>query len=274
MSIVADVATPGAGGRAYGWYATAHYGAIGVGPFIGGLVAQYGGHRAVFFCASVLALITLAAGFTVSVPTAPRAGRPGASFVEVRGKPDVWAGWLLAASGLLTQGIVFTFFPLLADQRGMTPIAIGLVFLVLGVANTAARIPAGWLVDRTNSPGAHAVAAVLVGAVATALLPSAGSAPLLLALVAVFGVAGGLAGVAIGVGLAAAAPSARGLVMGGYSTALYLGLALGSFAFGPLIARHGYAVGFEAGAAVATLGALMAAGLWRRRDSDTRTAGP
>jgi hypothetical protein len=49
----------------------------------------------------------------------------------------------------------------------------------------------------------------------------------LLALAAVFGAVSGTAGVATGVALAGAAPRAsRGVVMGGYSTALYLGLAL------------------------------------------------
>jgi MFS family permease len=34
MSLVGDAAPPGAAGRAYAWYATAHYGAIGIGPFL------------------------------------------------------------------------------------------------------------------------------------------------------------------------------------------------------------------------------------------------
>lgn len=264
MSIVGDVAAPGAAGRAYAWYATAHYGAIGVGPFVGGVIAQYGGPRTVFVVAGVMAAMTLGLGLTLAVPR-PAGIQPSATgFVEIRANTSVWAGWLLAASGLLTQGVVFTFFPLLADQRGMTPVAIGLVFLILGVANTAARIPAGWLVDRTKSTVPYAVGGVLTSAIATALLPHAATGLSLWSLVAVFGATGGLAGVAIGVALAAAAPAARGLVMGGYSTALYLGLAIGSFAFGPLIARHGYATGFEAGAAASGLVALAAAGLWLR----------
>ena len=52
--------------------------------------------------------------------------------------------------------------------------------------------------------------------------------------------------------------------MGGYSTALYLGLALGSFALGPVITHHGYSVGFSAGGAAGAVGALIAALLWAR----------
>jgi len=50
--------------------------------------------------------------------------------------------------------------------------------------------------------------------------------------------------------------------MGGYSTSLYLGLALGSFGLGPVITYQGYAMGFAAGAAAGVLGAIVAALLW------------
>jgi predicted MFS family arabinose efflux permease len=84
-------------------------------------------------------------------------------------------------------------------------------------------------------------------------------------LAAIFGALSGMAGVATGVALAGAAPPAsRGIVMGGYSTALYLGLALGSFALGPIITRHGYSAGFSVGGAAGAVGALIAALLWAR----------
>ena len=52
--------------------------------------------------------------------------------------------------------------------------------------------------------------------------------------------------------------------MGGYSTALYLGLALGSFALGPVITSRGYSAGFSAGGAAGVLGSLIAALLWAK----------
>ena len=57
---------------------------------------------------------------------------------------------MASTSGLLIQGVVFTFFPLLAQGRGLTPADIGLVFLLLGLANTLARFPAGWADDQTG----------------------------------------------------------------------------------------------------------------------------
>jgi MFS family permease len=97
--------------------------------------------------------------------------RQGATFADIRDNADVWAGWIVSVGGLTTQGVVFTFFPLLAHERGLTPAAIGLVFLVLGLANTLARFPAGWLVDRTGRCTPYAVGGVLVASVVTAFPP-------------------------------------------------------------------------------------------------------
>jgi predicted MFS family arabinose efflux permease len=271
MSLVGDAATPGAAGRAYAWYATAHYGAIGVGPFLGGLAAEWWGYRAAFVASAAGAALAFALGFAITVPSPHTTSAARVTFREVRANPSVWAGWTVAASGLLTQGVVFTFFPLLGDARGLSPTAIGLVFLVLGIANTAARVPAGWLMDRTQRSAPYAVGGVLVGCVATALLPHITKRGPLLALIAVYGVVSGTAGVAIGVALAGATPpAARGLVMGGYSTALYLGLALGSFALGPVITSYGYAMGFGVGAVLGAVGAVIAALLWGKARNDCR----
>lgn len=272
MSLVGDAAAPGAAGRAYAWYATAHYGAIGVGPFLGGLAAEWWDFRAAFIASAAGAALAFVFGLAITVHPVHKTFAARVTFREVRANPSVWAGWIVAASGLLTQGVAFTFFPLLGEARGLSPAAIGLVFLVLGVANTAARIPAGWLIDRTRRSAPYAVGGVLVGCLATALLPHVAERTPLLSLVAVYGVVSGTAGVAIGVALAGATtPAARGFVMGGYSTALYLGLALGSLALGPVIARYGYAMGFAVGAAVGAVGAVGATILWvRARNEDHR----
>jgi predicted MFS family arabinose efflux permease len=58
--------------------------------------------------------------------------------------------------------------------------------------------------------------------------------------------------------------------MGGYSTALYLGLALGSFALGPVITSYGYPAGFGVGAVVGAVGAVIAAALWLKARNERR----
>jgi MFS family permease len=265
LSLVGDAAAPGRAGHAFAWYSTAHYGAIAIGPFVGGLVADQWGYRAAFVASAVGIAIAFVGGLALPM-RAPAQGalRSGATFADIRGNASVWAGWIVSVSGFVLQGVVFTFFPLLAHERGLTPASIGLIFLALGLANTLVRFPAGWLVDRTGRYSVYAIAGVVAASLATGLLPHVGGQTTLLVLVAVFGAVSGAAFVAISVGLAASTSATRGLVMGGYSTALYLGLALGSFAIGPVITRHGYAVGFAAGGAVGVIGALAAALLWAR----------
>jgi len=266
LSLVSDGAAPGRAGYAFAWYTTAHYGAIAVGPFLGGLAAQWWGYREAFVGSAIVVAAALVFGLAMPASTtATGMSRQSATFADIRGNVDVWAGWIVSVGGLTTQGVVFMFFPLLAHERGLRPAAIGLVFLILGLANTLARFPAGWLVDRTARCTPYAVSGVLIASAVTALLPSASGQLVLLTLVAIFGAVSGTAGVATGVALAGAAPPAsRGVVMGGYSTALYLGLALGSFALGPVITRHGYSAGFSAGGAAGAVGALLAALLWAR----------
>lgn len=261
LSLVGEAAEPGRRGRAFAWYATAHYGAIGIGPFLGGLLAEVSSHRVAFVGSAFGFVLASAAGLALRhrVP-GTRSVSDGAGWTAVTRSAEVWAGWILAASGMFIQGVVFTFFPLLAHDRGETAAAIGLVFLVLGLANTLARLPAGWMMDRSGRYRLYAAGGIAIAAAVTVLLPHVEGRGLLLALVAVFGTVSGLAFVAISVELTAAAPpAARGLVMGGYSTALYLGLALGSLALGPVVTGEGYAVGFAIGGISGGLGVLLAA---------------
>ena len=264
LSLVGDAAAPGRAGHAFAWYSTAHYAAIGVGPYLGGLAAEWWGYRAAFVTSAAGVALALIAGLVLPIrPAAPPISRSGATLSDIKGNSTVWAGWMLSISGLLIQGVVFSFFPLLGLDRGLTPAAIGLVFLVLGLANTVARLPAGWLVDRTRRPAPCAIAGVLIASVATIVLPHVGGRTPLLLLVAVFGAVSGIAFVAIGVALASATtPATRGFVMGGYSTCLYLGFAVGSFALGPIITHYGHAAGFALGGAAGVIGTLIAAVLW------------
>src|SRR5213076_904732 len=120
----------------------------------------------------------------------------------------------------------------------------------------------------------YAIGGVIAASVATGVLPHVDQQASLLTVLAIFGAVSGTAGVAIGAALAeSSTPATRGLVMGGYSTALYLGLAIGSFALGPVITHRGYAAGFAAGGIAGAGGTLVAALLWWRSPiSSSRSA--
>jgi MFS family permease len=148
LSLVGDAAASGAAGRAFAWYTIAHYGAIGIGSFLGGVVAQAAGYRATFIASAGLVMVTFVLGLVWIERSPPRVRSDDtrASFADVRMNPIVWAGWIISFCGLVTQAVVYTFFPLLADERGVTSAGIAVVFLVLGLANT-------WCDRPTSPPG-------------------------------------------------------------------------------------------------------------------------
>jgi MFS transporter, DHA1 family, multidrug resistance protein len=264
LALVGDATTAAQAARAYAWHSTAHYGAIALGPFFGALVVDWWGYRPAFIASAAVLLVAL--GVTLSASLPARVIAQGAAHVPVSDvirDLRVWAGWIAGVSGMLIQGVTFTFVPLLALDRGLTPASIGVVFLALGLANTASRAPAGWLLDRTAGSTAYAVGGLVLASAVTATIPQAGRLAAFVILATVFGGLSGIAFVGVTAALAAAAtPSTRGLVMGGYSTALYLGLAIGAFAHGPIITRAGYSVGFAIGGAAGAIGVLLAAALW------------
>src|SRR5437016_4234525 len=109
----------------------------------------------------------------------------------------------------------------------------------------------------------YAIVGVLAASETLALVPYVERFAELVALATVFGGVSGIAFVAISVMLAGSAtPTTRGAVMGGYSTSLYLGLALGSVGFGPVITHAGYAVGFATGAVAGVIGTMISVWLW------------
>ena len=193
LSIVGDAAPAGKIGQAYAWYGTAHYSAIGIGPFIGGLVSEWGGYRSAFLVSAVGIALALLAGIAMPIRTTkPSAGASVYTFADIRCNLAIWAGWIVALTGMLTQGVVYTFLPLVGLERGLGPGPIGFVFLILGLTNTLARYPAGWIIDRTGRRPGYAVGGVLLGSLAVVALPRVTAHASLLTLVGIFGAVSGI----------------------------------------------------------------------------------
>src|SRR5881628_914492 len=111
MSLVGDAARPRAAGRAYAWYATAHYGAIGVGPFLGGLSAEWWGYRRAFVASAVGAAIAFALGLAINVHPAHTTSAARATFRDVRANPSVWAGWNVKTTPCVRRPLAATIHP-------------------------------------------------------------------------------------------------------------------------------------------------------------------
>lgn len=256
MSLIGDIAAPGAIARAYGWYTTALYAGFGVGPILGGIAGERWGERPAFLAAGVIIIVAVALA-AVLVPRVPLPPRSAArrSISAVMSNPKVFASWVVTAAGIGALGSVLTFFPLLAHERGLGPAATGLVLGVQALANTATRVPAGWVLDHSRPRQPYVLGGILLTGLLTAMLPLAHRLGEFLVLAAALGSALGVTFVAVGTVLTeATTPATRGAAMGGYSTSLYVGFATAAFGLGPVMDTWGYGTGYAvAGACTAVM---------------------
>ncbi|MFH1595632.1 MAG: MFS transporter [Pseudomonadota bacterium] len=252
MAFVANFSPPTHLGRAYGWYTTALYCGMSLGPAVGGFTAQGLGFSAVFLISGVAILLTfgivvffLPRARHVLVPRPPRTETVAAQARRIARNRPLLGCWLATLGGCFALGMFITFLPLHAHNQGLSYGQIGLVFATQGIVNALSRIPFGHLSDRVSRRG-NLVVAGLVGL--TASIGSFGFATqphhFILGAVAL-GTSMGLAFTSIGALIAEAAPAElRGLAMGGYNSAIYLGMMLSSALMGPVIRLIGFQEGF------------------------------
>ena len=290
MAYIGEVGGAEHAGRAYGWYTTALYGGLSLGPALGGIAADLQGFRFAFLASGtvLLASFALAAaglperrGSHLSGTGAPPAGLPspgpsGATAIpepmprlglmRVAADPMVLACWGAMFCLTFAWGVLLAFLPLYAQDLGFSRRAIGILFGLQALCNMGMRAPVGHLSDRLGVRAPFTTAGMLAFAAAAAGIPAVKGSVTLGAAVAVTGVAQGIGAVATGAALGEATdPSVRGAAMGGYSMALYAGMAAGSLLVGPVIAAAGFRAGFGVAAALLVLGAAAFHWVTRRR---------
>src|SRR4030042_1679740 len=147
MSYVADFSPPSHLGRSYGWYTTAVYGGMSLGPALGGLVAQEWGFRPLFLGSGALVflIIWLALAFlpkTTRVRSAEhtRPANPRFSKELLKNRP-LQGCWLATLGGCFGLGMFVTFAPLHTHDHGLTIGQIGLVFSMEGICKRLSRTP-------------------------------------------------------------------------------------------------------------------------------------
>jgi MFS family permease len=261
MSAVADLSPLGYLGRAYGWYTTAIYAGMSLGPAVGGWLAAHLGYRPLFLVSAGLTL-ALAALSWVLLPgreelkksEPPGNGLPPPPLgVIFRRHGPLWGCWLASLGGCYGLGAFVTFTPLHAQDRGLSLKAIGVVFAVQAAASALSRLPFGRLSDAVRRRWIPAAGGLWAIAAAVALLGLTRTFAQLTAAALALGVAMGLAFTSVGALIAEVAPpGGRGLAMGGYNASLYLGMMLGALGMGLTAGPWGMAVSFGlAGLAVA-----------------------
>jgi len=250
MTLVANISPATHLGRSYGWYTTALYTGMTVGPGIGGFVAQHEGFLRVFLLSGIFTLLVLAA-FLASLPRvglrpdAPEAPAPRPRVLSLRADRPLMGCWLATLGGCFGLGMFITFLPLHAHHQGLTIAQIGLVFSVQGLTNALSRLPCGYLSDMVPDRRVLVVAGLAGFALAQAGLALAHNLIHFLFSAILLGISMGLAFTSVGALIPEVVPaSALGLAMGGYNSVIYLGMMLSSACMGPVINLIGFQGGF------------------------------
>ncbi len=254
LSLVADVMPANRLGQAYGWYTTAVYIAMTLGPASGGYLAKSLGFREVFFVSgSLLAAVSLLA--LLALPKGPPRHKTelhaalAASFGLLRNRRLV-ACLLATAGSCIGFGVFLTFLPLYAAAHGYDPAQVGLVFAAQAVTNVVGRVPIGSLADRFDRRWLVAVGLICL-ALSLVLLGQVVQLAQLAACAVVMGVGMALTFTAIGALIAELVPAVqRGLAMGMYNSCIYLGMMSGSTVMGVALKRIGYPLGFAVAGSV------------------------
>jgi DHA1 family multidrug resistance protein-like MFS transporter len=249
MAQVADISPATHLGRAYGWYTTSIYTAMSLGPAVGGVLAQVLGYRQVFLAVALALFLLLGPVLWFLPGSQPKLGegrqRLFTSLVQEGWHNHALQGcWAVTLGSCIALGVFFTFFPLYALKHGLDAGQIGLVFAAQAVINALSRIPLGRIADRADKTklaiwGFLGLSAVLVGFGLTHTLV----AFIILAMAS--GAVQGLGFTPLGALISEVVPvEFRGLAMGGYNTAIYLGMMLGAAGMGPVISAIGFEPGF------------------------------
>jgi MFS transporter, DHA1 family, multidrug resistance protein len=249
MAQVADISPPTHLGRAYGWYTTSIYSAMSLGPAAGGILAQALGYRPVFLAVAAALFVLLFPVLLVLPRSRPKPERDRQSSLTVLVQ-EGWHNhalqgcWAVTLGSCIALGVFFTFFPLYALQHGLNAGQIGLIFAAQAVINALSRIPLGKMSDRADKTrmsvwGFLGLSVVLTGFGLTHTFLGF----ILLGMAS--GAVQGLGFTPLGALISEVVPmESRGLAMGGYNTAIYLGMMLGAAGMGPVIHQIGFEMGF------------------------------
>ncbi len=257
LSLVADVMPPQRLGQAYGWYTTAIYIAMTLGPATGGYLAKTVGLRQVFVVSGCL-LAGVALLALLVLPKGPPRHKTDlhaalAGSLELLHNRRLLACLLATVGSCIGFGVFLTFLPLYAARQGYDPAQVGLVFAAQAVTNVVGRVPIGSLADRVDRRRLVAAGLVFL-AVALAALGQVVQLAHLMACAVVMGVGMALTFTAIGALIAELVPAVqRGLAMGMYNSCVYLGMMTGATVMGLALKRIGYPVGFAAAGGVALM---------------------
>ena len=268
--VLADITTPERRGRTMAIYQGTFIFAVGIGPFPGGLIAEYWGLAAPFWVYGGLGLTAsaiawFAVGETRGLGTEGAGGRKRPAFItQIRMLSDQ-VGYLLVCTiafmnGVVRTGGLFTIIPVLgATMLAMGASEIGLGLALGSVMGLLAAYPTGMLIDRFGRK-AVIVPATLLTATSMVLFCLAPSALWFIAACVVWGIAASVGGSAPAAYAAdSAVPGMNAAAMSTFRMAGDLGYVIGPISLGFVVDAQGPVVALLLAAApMALVGLLFA----------------
>ncbi|MFT4123272.1 MAG: MFS transporter [Microbacteriaceae bacterium] len=212
--LVALRTEPGRRGRLLARYQTAVFIGAGVGPTIGGALAQWWGVGAPFWAYALAAAAALAAALLYEHPTSEAVHDPGAAGEPARlrttmRQPQYLSNLVMTFSnGFVRTAALWQIIPLIAaDRFGMDFDLVGIAVTVTSLANLAVLPLSGRLIDRLGWRVPPYIAAFVMAA-SLALVALSGSVPGFWIGIALVGAAGGFIGPALATSMVEITPTA------------------------------------------------------------------
>lgn len=222
---------------------------------LGALVGHLAGWRTAFVVAAGAALLALAT-LAVRLPALPPTGAIRlAALTSALRNPAVRISLLATVLIFFGHFAAYTYVtPYLEERANFGSSAVTAVLLAYGLAGLAGNFAAGAVIGR-RLRAVYVASAVLVAAAAALLNAAAGTAPAVVALVAIWGAAFGAVPLALQTWILRATPEAPESGMALLVSACQLALAAGSFIGGVVVDGYGTWAGFAVGATLALLSA-------------------
>ena len=263
-ALAADLAPPSRRGEAMGYFGVGMSVAMAAGPALGVFLVGRAGYGALFLTAMVVSAAAVLMTVGIAEPRRESMGAPPQSGWRSFILPSALFPSAVLFTNALTYASVVALLPLFAEEGDLgNP---GLFFTVFAVIVLVIRGPLGRLSDRRGrvvvvAPG------LLVTFVALLVLSRAESMAALLVVAVLY---------AIGVGAAQptlmamtidrAKPQERGAAMGTFTTAMDLGIGIGSIVWGLMAEAFGFQTMYVAASFMGLVGvAVLLAGARKQR---------
>jgi MFS family permease len=268
---VAHSAPAASRGSAFGWLTLFTHTGVASGPAIGGLVWEMGGPTPTFLVASTLGLVAVAA--VMFVPRGERGrltfARLPAMIGHVARERAILGSWIAALAIGVPWSAVSGMFPLFGTGIGLGAGTIGLILASQSLANGASRVPLGRLIDRRHVPAVAAAAGAAGYGAMVIVLGFQTAVPVLVAIMVVSVLMLAFTLMLVQVTITEVAPPAlRATGLGGYGTALSIGLAIGPILTGGIADAAGFEWAYGSigviGLAIAAVAALVLRSARRR----------